>query len=438
MHTQKIGRTGLDSSVVRKAADLAPTPFYLYDEKAIRARCREMQDMPHANSLRVRYAMKANSSRALLQIIASEGLHIDASSLNEAKRAVMAGIEPARILLTTQEVPKAFEQADLEGLMARGLKYNACSLAQLAAIAPFASREKIAIGMRVHPGVGSGESVTRNTGDKYSCFGVHLSNLEEALSLAREKSITIERVHVHIGSGGEPEAWRENIERELDFVERYFPDATSVNFGGGFRVARMPDEIPADIMSLGQAAKSAIEDFQKRTGRSLDMEVEPGTFIMANAGYLVTSVMDIKRTGEDGFTFVLVDGGMETITRPLLSGSRHPFALVSKDGSVKSDEFSMDESKAERLIVVGRCCESGDSLTLDSSQHIVPRPMARPSIGDWLVVGGAGAYCASMSPFNYNSHNQAAEILLREDATLQCIRKRQSLEELTQNEFSLQ
>ncbi len=435
MNEQALNKSALTADTVRKAAELAPTPFYVYDEGFIRARCREMKAMPNAYGLIVRYALKANSSRALIRIIDSEGLGFDASSLNEAKRAVLAGVHPDRILLTTQEVPAGEERDNLENLLEKGLRYNACSLTQLAAVAPFAARNKISIGIRVHPGVGSGESVTRNTGDKYSCFGIHLSDMEEALAIARGARAVIDRVHVHIGSGGEPEAWRENIERELSFIERYFPDATTVNFGGGFRVARMPDEKAADIQDLGDTARRAIERFQDRTGRKLKMEVEPGNYIMANAGSLISSVMDLKRTGDDGFTFVIVNGGMEVITRPLLYGSRHPFTVLAPDGTVRSNEFSLDAADTEALVIVGRCCESGDSLTLDAGHHIVPRKMARPEPGDWLIVGGAGAYCASMSPFNYNSHCQIAEFLLAENNEVRIIRQRQTLEQITQNEL---
>jgi diaminopimelate decarboxylase len=440
-----LGRAGLCPSQVVAAAELAPTPFYIYDEAFIRARCKEMLAMPNAYGLLPRFAMKANSSRALLQIVHSEGFGIDASSLNEAKRAVLAGIAPEKILLTTQEVPRGQERKDLEALMLRGLKYNACSLEQLREVAPFAAANGLSLGVRVHPGVGSGESVTRNTGDKYSCFGVHLSNLEEALTLAHQHGVTIDLVHVHIGSGGEPEAWRENIKRELGFIEEHFPDTISVNFGGGFKVARMSDETPADIQDLGRTAKAEVEAFFTRTGRKLRMEVEPGNYLMANSGYLVSSVMDIKQTGPDGFTFVVVNGGMEVITRPLLYGARHPFSVLSADGRVLSDEFQLDaaaegasSAALEELIVVGRCCESGDSLTLDEHHHIVPRRMALPEIGGYLVVGGAGAYCASMTPFNYNSHVQAAEFLLRQDGSIRLIRARQNMEQLTQNERDLE
>jgi diaminopimelate decarboxylase len=427
------------SADAARAARALGTPLYLYDERAIRERCREVASMPAAFGVEPRFAMKANSSKAILQIVASEGFGIDASSLSEARRARAAGIASAKIMLTTQEVPRGGDRAELERLMLQGMKYNVCSLRQLMLAADFAAAKRIGLSLRVHPGVGSGESSTRNTGDKYSCFGVHLSDLEAALALAREKGVKIDCVHVHIGSGGDPAKWRENVDRELGFVERSFPDAVRVSFGGGLRVARMPDETQADVKALGEYARDRIAEFHGRTGRKLVMEVEPGTFVTANAGYLVTSVIDIKRTGPDGFEFLVCDGGMETNTRPLLYGSRHPFFVVSRGGELLSSEFDLGglDPEGDLRIVVGRCCESGDSQSLDAEGRIVPRLMARPQVGGLLVVGGCGAYCASMSPFNYNSHTQAPEALLRESGRLDVIRSAQKLSQLTANERPL-
>lgn len=438
MIDQTFGKTALSPKNLIKAIKTVPTPFYLYDEAFIRSRCREFFAMPQAYGLFPRFAMKANSSRALLQIIQSEGFGIDASSLNEARRAIQAGFSPEKILLTTQEIPNAENRLILEDLMRKGLKYNACSLTQLKLIAPFAQKHALSIGFRIHPGTGSGESVTRNTGDKYSSFGIHLENLDEALSLAKQNNIMINLVHVHIGSGGDPEAWRANIDTEISIIERFFPDVTTVNFGGGFCVARMNDETSANLNDLGLSAQKALFSFYERTGRKLIAEVEPGTYLLANAGYLVNTVMDVKTTGKDGFTFALVDGAMEVLTRPLLYGSRHPITVLSPEGIIKSDELSGFSSlPKEQIVVVGRCCESGDALTLDTEHHINPRAIARPETGDFLVSGGAGAYASSMSPFNYNSHQQAAEILIRESGELKIIRSRQSFEQISQNEMGL-
>ena len=415
------------------------TPAYLYDETTIVQKCKNILSMPNAFGLEPRYAMKANSNMAVLQLITGQGINIDASSFNEVRRAKNAGVALNRIMYTSQEVLIGEERAEFEKMMLEGLKYNVCSRLQFEMVADFLVANNIQISMRVHPGVGSGESAARNTGDKYSCFGIHLSDLDEVLKYADERGIIINAVHVHIGSGGDPEAWRNNIDLELSFVEKYFKNAETVSFGGGFKVARMPGETEADIQDLGLYAKKRIEELAERTGRKLKMEIEPGTYYVANCGYLVTRVMDKKKTGADGFEFILTDGGMEVNTRPLLYGSAHPFYIVGSNGDILSDEFDLDglDPELDQRIIVGRCCESGDSQSLDENGCIVPRTMANPDVDDFVVVGGCGAYCSSMTPFNYNSQVQAPEVLVRTDGAIKLIRKRQEPIDVYKNELSL-
>jgi diaminopimelate decarboxylase len=425
---------------IAEAAALVGTPFYLYDEAMIVERCAALKAMPHAFGLDVSYACKANSGRAILQIIAAQGIGLDVSSLNEARRAHLAGIPYDRMMLTTQDVPEGEHRADLERMIQQGLRYNACSLRQLQLIAPFARQRQLELAVRVNPGVGAGESVTRNTGDKYSSFGIHLANLEKVKGIARSEGLVLREVHSHIGSGGDPETWRENIDRMLDITEQHFPDASVVNLGGGFKEARMPDEKAADIQALGNYAKERFEAFHARTGRALRMAVEPGTYVVANAGNLVAELIDRKWSGPDGFDFLILNAGMEANTRPLLYGSRHPFYVVSRSGALLSSEFNLNGPRAadlEHRVVVGRCCESGDSQSLDHHGHIIPRRMGRPEVGDFVVIGGAGAYCSAMSLTNYNSYLAAPEVLLRCDGTLRVIRTQQRLEQIVANEVGL-
>jgi len=377
--------------------------------------------------------MKANSNRTLLKLISDAGLHFDASSLNEVTRAHLAGIPYEKIMLTTQEVYGGAYMQDLEKLLLQGLNYNVCSLRQLTLIGDFAAANGLLPGIRVHPGIGSGESATRNTGDDYACFGVHLADVEEALDYAAARGLVFKHIHEHIGSGADSEVWRQNIDLELSIIEDYFPDAETVCFGGGLKESRMPDEHPADIELLGIYAKTRIEDFYNKTGRKLKAEIEPGTYIVANSGYAVTRVIDMKSTSRSNF--IVVDGGMEINSRPLLYGSRHPVYIISGEGThVKSSEFSAISGGYE-AVVSGKCCESGDCQTLAPEGHSVPRPMVQPEIGDLAVIGGAGAYCSSMSPFNYNSHTQIPEVLLTSGGDLQLIRKRQTLQQILENEI---
>ena len=419
------------ADIARAVRDFG-TPVYLYDEALILKRCRECLDMPNAYGLTVRFAMKANSNRTLLKLIRGAGLHFDASSINEVIRANIAGIPYPDIMLTTQEVYEGASRVRLEALLLLGLNYNVCSLRQLRLIAEFAASNGIEPGIRVHPGIGSGESATRNTGDDYACFGVHLSDIDEALSYAAMKGLRFKHIHEHIGSGADSEIWRQNIDLELDIISKYFPDAETVCFGGGLKEARMPDETAADIDLLGNYAMGRIEDFYRATGRKLKIEIEPGAYIVANSGYTLSRIIDKKSTSRSNF--IITDGGMEINARPLLYGSRHPVYIVADDGScVKSSEYT-DIPGDYEAVVAGKCCESGDCQTLAPDGRSVPRHMAEPSIGDIAVIGGVGAYCSSMAPFNYNSHTQIPEVLFNGAGEQKLIRKRQTIEQMLENE----
>ncbi|MCL2427277.1 MAG: diaminopimelate decarboxylase [Oscillospiraceae bacterium] len=424
--------SALNPEAVAQTVEKFGTPVYLYDEALVLERCKECVEMPQAYGLIVRYAMKANSNRTLLKLITGAGLHLDASSLNEVIRAHLADVPYEKIMLTTQEVHIGASRQTLEELLLSGLKYNVCSTHQLELIADFAVANNIEVGIRIHPGIGSGESATRNTGDDYSCFGVHLSDLPRAQKCAADKGITFKHVHVHIGSGADTKMWRQNIDLLLGIIEKHFPDAETVCFGGGLKEARMPGEYAADVPLLGSYAKMQIEDFYERTGRKLTMEIEPGTYIVANSGYAVTRLIDKKSTARSNF--IITDGGMEINSRPLLYGSKHPIYIVSDDGTrIISSEFD-DVKHDYEAVVAGKCCESGDCQTLDMDGHAVPRAMVEPQIGDIVVIGGVGAYCSAMAPYNYNSHQQASEVLFTTKGKLKEIRKRQTLEQILQNE----
>jgi diaminopimelate decarboxylase len=224
---------------------------------------------------------------------------------------------------------------------------------------------------------------------------------------------------------------------ELGYIERYFPYAEIVSFGGGLKEARMPDETAADINLLGQYAKQQIENFYKKIKRKLIMEIEPGTFIVANSGYVITQVLDKKRTAADECNFIIIDGGMNVNVRPLMYGSQHPFYIISKDGQLLSSEFDEESLNKSpyKVVIVGRCCETGDSQCLDSQANVTPRKIAEPDIGDIVVIGGVGAYCSTMTPFNYNSHTQIPEVLLLQNGQIKLIRKRQTLKQIISNEI---
>jgi len=209
----------------------------------------------------------------------------------------------------------------------------------------------------------------------------------------------------------------------LEIAER-LPAVITVSLGGGFKVARVPGEQATDLAAVGSVVRQAFVGFHRRTGRRLHLEIEPGTYLVANAGVVVATCVDVVDTGQDGYLFAKLDAGMTEVTRPSLYGAQHPIAVLAEG------------RPAARVVFVGPCCESGDILTPapGDPEALAPREVARPEIGDLVVVGGAGAYCAAMSTGNYNSYPLAPEVLREPDGRLRLVRRRQSLEQMLANE----
>lgn len=384
------------------------TPCYVYDRRALEAAARAALAFPAPFGFTLRYAMKANPSRAILRVFRDLGLHIDASSDHEVERALHAGIPGERIQLTSQTPSR-----QLESFVERGVRYNACSLHQLDRFGQaFPGRE---LSLRVNPGLGSGATNRTNTGGPGSSFGIWHERLDEATALAARHGVTVRGLHTHIGSGTDPAVWKRVARMSLDIAAR-LPDATTINLGGGFKVARVPGERSADLADIGAHVRQELIAFRDRTGRTLHLEIEPGTYLVANAGCVVATCIDVADTGADGYRFAKLDTGMTEITRPSLYGAQHPITVLA-------------EREAAPVVFVGPCCESGDILTPapGDPEALAPRTVPRPVIGDLVVIGGAGAYCAAMSTINYNSYPRAPEVLRDLDGALRLVRRRQAL-----------
>jgi diaminopimelate decarboxylase len=393
------------------------TPCYVYDRAALEGTARQALAFPAPFGFTLRYAMKANPSRGVLQLFRDLGLHVDASSDFEVDRALRAGFSPERVQLTSQ-MPSRF----LEAHVARGVLFNACSLHQLDEFGRLAPGREISV--RMNPGLGSGSTKRTNTGGPASSFGIWHEDLGQVKAVAERHGLRINRLHSHIGSGTDPEVWKRCARLTLDLVAQ-LREVSRVNLGGGFKVGRMPEEPSADLADVGTHVRREIEAFHERDGRALHLEIEPGTFLVANAGAIVASCVDVVDTGADGYLFAKLDAGMPEITRPSLYGAQHPIDVLAA---------GRDQAA---VVFVGPCCESGDILTPapGDPEALMPRWVPRPEIGDLVVVGGAGAYCAAMATINYNSYPQAPEVMLDLDGGLRLLRRRQSPEQVWQNEI---
>jgi diaminopimelate decarboxylase len=264
------------------------SPLFVYDQAALQARAREVLAFPNAYGLTARYAMKALPNAAVIRTFTELGLHIDVSSGYEAERALRAGVEADRIQLTAQELP-----ADLTRIVEAGVRFNACSLHQLESFGrAFPGRE---LSVRVNPGLGSGHVNRTNTGGPVSSFGIWHEHLDEVRQVAAAHDLRITRMHTHIGSGSEPSMWVHCAKLTLDCAAR-LPDVRSLNLGGGFKVARMPEDSSADLQEIGQKIVPEFQRFAAEHGRELHLEVEPGSYLVVSAGVLVARVEDVIDT----------------------------------------------------------------------------------------------------------------------------------------------
>src|SRR2546422_5562 len=265
--------TSAEAALVRERFG---TPCYVYDRASLEAAAHAALAFPQAFGFTLRYAMKANPSHAVLRLFRDLGLHIDASSDPEVERALRAGFAPGRIQLTSQ-VPSR----RLEEFVALGVLYNACSLHQLDRYGRAFPERAVIIG--VTPGLGSASTNRTTTGAPASSFGIWHAYLDEATALAARHRLVIRGLHTHIGSGSDPAVWTRVAGLVLEIAAR-LPDVTTVSLGGGFKVARVPDEQATDLVAVGSVVREAFVDFQGRTGRKLHLEIEPGAYLVANAG----------------------------------------------------------------------------------------------------------------------------------------------------------
>jgi diaminopimelate decarboxylase len=391
------------------------TPVYVYDASSVRRQLGTLKSFD-----RVRYAQKACSNLHLLRLLRSEGAVVDCVSLGELERALLAGFAP------NPERHEIVFTADIltEEVLARvvelGVPVNAGSADMLTQLGE--RRRKHPVWLRVNPGFGHGHSKKTNTGGESSKHGIWLETLGDAFARIDAYDLDLVGLHMHIGSGADIEHLGRVCDAMVEQVERLKAagrDLRAISAGGGLPVPYRkgdPELDPAAHFRLWNEARRRIEAL---LGHAVTLEIEPGRYLVAAAGALVSEVRAVKDVGANHFT--LVDAGFNDLMRPMLYGAHHEISVIPRTGSLTG-------RRIRPSIVAGPLCESGDVFTQDSSGNVVPRELPEASVGDLLVFSDAGAYGSSMSS-NYNSRPLAPEVLV-DGAEIRLIRRRQRLEEL--------
>jgi diaminopimelate decarboxylase len=277
--------------------------------------------------------------------------------------------------------------------------------------------------LRVNPGFGHGHSQKTNTGGEGSKHGIWHEEIPEVLRRAEWAGLAVSGLHMHIGSGTDLAHLAEvagAVERVAVEIGR---SLTVVSAGGGLPVPYRPGEVHADLggyFTLWDATRKRLED---RFGHRVRLEIEPGRYLTAESGFVVTEVRAVKRQGAR--KYLLVDAGFNTLARPVLYGSYHPMSLCP------AADRDMPAT-IEEVAVGGPLCESGDIFTQTDGGFVASRSLPTAQVGDLLVIEIAGAYGFVMAS-NYNSKPLPAEVLL-DGGRHRLVRARQTPEDLVRGE----
>ncbi|RYZ10046.1 MAG: diaminopimelate decarboxylase [Myxococcales bacterium] len=406
---------GLDLARRRLLLDIAAqvgTPVYVYDAAILRRQLASLQRFD-----RVRFAQKACANVHILRLLRAAGAYVDCVSPGELARALAAGFrggaEPAEIVYTADLLTDAIIDRVLEA----GVPVNAGSEDMLTQLGE--RRVGHPVWLRINPGFGHGHSHKVNTGGEASKHGIWHENLSEALARVQRYGLSLVGLHMHIGSGADLEHLGRVGDAMVRAVQQAGHDLRAVSGGGGLPVPYREGEAAIDPSAHFDVWDAARRRIEAHLGHPVDLEIEPGRYLVAQAGVLLAEVRATKSMGGNHFT--IVDAGFNDLVRPAMYGAHHRISLLSRGSEVEA-------RPPRRTLVAGPLCESGDVFTQDASGYPAPRELPQARVGDVMVFHDAGAYGASMSS-NYNSRPLAAEVLIEGDVP-RLIRRRQTIQEL--------
>jgi diaminopimelate decarboxylase/aspartate kinase len=354
---------------------------YVYDRESIESAIASLKGLRSVDA--VFYAMKANPNPAILKLVHERGVNFECVSPGEIARVLelFPQIDRKRILFTPNFAPRTeYEQALEQGVWLT--LDNLFPLRQWAK--SFKNRELF---VRIDTGQGRGHHEHVRTAGAHSKFGVPLFEVDELVDLAKKAGARIVGLHAHTGSGVlAPEAWRETGKELLKLLER-LPDVRRVDVGGGLGVPEKAGQSGLDLRALDAALKEIKDGLGDR-----ELWLEPGRYVVAQAGVLLARVTQTKGKGE--VQYVGVGTGMNSLIRPALYGAYHDIVNLTRLG----------RPATELVTVVGPICETGDRL---GSDRLLPPAKEN----DVLLIANAGAYGYAMSS-RYNLREPAEEVLI--------------------------
>ena len=432
-------RTEFGGVSLTNIAEQFGTPTFVYDAAVIKKRVGDLKKFDV-----VRYAQKACSNLAILQIVRQSGAYVDAVSANEIRRALAAGFEiddtqknAATPIVYTADI---FDRDALTLVLEKNVHVNCGSVDMIrqygeALQNPQYSSNRRDITLRINPGFGHGHSQKTNTGGPQSKHGIWHELLDDCIKLAAQFGLTISGLHIHIGSGTDLEHLAQCCDVMAGFALQVGPTINNISTGGGLPVPYHAEQSYVDIdqyFSLWDASRNQLVE---KFGHPVTLETEPGRYLSAESCLLLSEIRAVKTQGEN--TFYLLDAGFNNLARPIMYGSHHPISVVPRQS--QNVQIAADGSHnlpEQNVVVGGPLCESGDIFTQEEGGFVAQRKLPVAVVGDYVALEIAGAYGSVMGS-NYNSKSLAAEVLIN-NGKVQLIRKRQSFEHLIANEIPLE
>ncbi len=402
---------------ISKIAEQYQTPCWIYDAAVIRRQIARLRRFDV-----IRFAQKASSNIHLLKLMKEEGVLVDSVSLGEVERALVAGFQPGDIhaapIVFTADL---LDRHALKRVVELNIPVNCGSPQMLEQLGQATSGNSYGhpVWLRINPGFGHGHSRKTNTGGEQSKHGIWFEQLQQSMQIIQQYDLSLIGLHMHIGSGVDYDHLQSVCEAMLQQVKACGRDLTAISIGGGLSIPYRDGEAEVDTDHYFEIWDKARKDIEAYLGHAIKMEIEPGRFLVAQSGMLVSELRAQKQVGNN--FFALVDAGFNDLARPAMYGSFHRITAHAPDGTPRS-------TPSRATVVAGPLCESGDVFTQEDGGVVTTQGLPACEIGDLFVFHDTGAYGASMSS-NYNSRPLIPEVLVDGD-DIKLIRRRQTVQEL--------
>jgi len=383
------------------------SPLYVYNERILRERCRDMKSLSGVSGFTVCYSSKANGNPHILRIVREEGLRADAMSPGELAVLKRAGFFRKDINYVCNNV----SPEELKLAVAEAEHVSVDSLSQLDTFGRVNPGGHVMV--RLNPGIGAGHHAKVVTAGSNTKFGINPEDFDAMRAILSRHNLTLAGFNQHIGSLFlDPEPYLAAVAWLLE-TAKGFPGIRILDFGGGFGIPyrKYHGEQRLDLAAFRNAFTRLLEQFRAETGYKGCFVIEPGRYIACESGILLGSVHAVKNNGPT--RYVGTDLGFSVLVRPVMYDAFHDVEVYPGNDVVRHEMLQS---------IVGNICETGDVLARD-------RALPEIMVGDTLGILDAGAYGQAMSS-NYNQRLRPAEVLIREDDSVRLIRRRDTLEDL--------